>query len=87
VCPPPPITFEPVVRSHAIQQGDHAIEGDLIAISFNLVASTILKMADIQTSEVDAKRTNQHGTSFQTKNTSITAIKFGIICYVENILN
>jgi hypothetical protein len=38
-----------------IQQRGRATEGDLGAICFNPVASTISKLADVQTTEVDAK--------------------------------
>jgi hypothetical protein len=37
---------------HEIRQGSHATEGDL---DVNHMASTIFKMADVQTSEVDEK--------------------------------
>jgi len=37
------ITFEPIGRFNEIQQVVHAIKGDLDAIIFNSIASTILK--------------------------------------------
>jgi hypothetical protein len=43
------------VDCHEIQHRDHAIEGDLNAIFFNPVASTISKWQTFKTSEVDAK--------------------------------
>jgi hypothetical protein len=43
VCVSPLITFEPVGRFYEIQQEGHATEGDLDSISFNNIASTILK--------------------------------------------
>jgi hypothetical protein len=39
---PPLITFEPIGRSHRIQQGGHATEPKLNAIIVNPLASTIL---------------------------------------------
>jgi hypothetical protein len=48
------------MRSHisvslTVQQGGHANEGDPSAIIFNPIASTVPKMAEVQTSEVGAK--------------------------------
>jgi hypothetical protein len=41
----PLITFEPTGRFHEIQQGGHAIEGDLNAIP---IVSTILKWQEFE---------------------------------------
>jgi hypothetical protein len=43
VCPPPQITLNQVVDLYEIQLGGHAIEGDLDAVLFNPVPSTITK--------------------------------------------
>jgi hypothetical protein len=53
VCPPYQL-LNKLTDLKDIQYGGHAIEGDLDAISFSPMASTIPK-ADIQASEVDAK--------------------------------
>jgi hypothetical protein len=44
-----------LVDFYEIQYAGHAIEGNLEAVHFNPVSSTIPNMADVQTSEVDAK--------------------------------
>jgi hypothetical protein len=49
------ITFEPIVYFHEVWRGGHAIQGDLNAVHYNLVPSTNQKMADIPTSEMNAK--------------------------------
>jgi hypothetical protein len=43
------------VDFYEIQLGGHSIEGDLDAVLFNPVPSNHSKMADVHTSEVDAK--------------------------------
>jgi hypothetical protein len=42
---------------HELRHGSYAIKDDLDALIFNTVASTIPKIADIQTSEMNAKLT------------------------------
>jgi hypothetical protein len=44
-----------LVDLYEIEQGYHAIEGNLDAIIFNPVATTIQKMAHVQTSEMDTQ--------------------------------
>jgi hypothetical protein len=43
LCVPPLITFKTIDRFYEIQQGGHAIEGDLDAINYNPITLMILK--------------------------------------------
>jgi hypothetical protein len=46
-----------LVDFYEIQHGGHAIEGNLEQTFFLPVASAVPKMADVQTSDVDAEHT------------------------------